>query len=153
MTMPAPASLELSHRERLVIISGLMTGLLLAALDQTIVSTALPTIVGEFGGIDHLSWVVTAYLLASTASMPLYGKISDLYGRKKVYQSAIVIFLVASALCGLSQTLTQLIAFRALQGIGGGRESLRERVDVPGLLHESQMWLPFRLALLPDSTD
>ncbi|MEK7426374.1 MAG: MDR family MFS transporter, partial [Actinomycetota bacterium] len=118
--MPAPASLELSHRERLVIISGLMTGLLLAALDQTIVSTALPTIVGEFGGIDHLSWVVTAYLLASTASMPLYGKISDLYGRKKVYQSAIVIFLVASALCGLSQTLTQLIAFRALQGIGGG---------------------------------
>lgn len=120
MTMQAPASLELSHRERLVIISGLMTGLLLAALDQTIVSTALPTIVGEFGGIDHLSWVVTAYLLASTASMPLYGKISDLYGRKKVYQSAIVIFLVASALCGLSQTLTQLIAFRALQGIGGG---------------------------------
>lgn len=120
MTMPAPASLELSHRERLVIISGLMTGLLLAALDQTIVSTALPTIVGEFGGIDHLSWVVTAYLLASTASMPLYGKISDLYGRKRVYQSAIVIFLVASALCGLSQTLTQLIAFRALQGIGGG---------------------------------
>lgn len=111
---------ELSHRERTIIIVGLMTGLLLAALDQTIVSTALPTIVGEFGGIDHLSWVVTAYLLASTASMPLYGKISDLYGRKRVYQSAIVLFLVASALCGAAQSMGQLIGFRFLQGIGGG---------------------------------
>ncbi|MDO9174245.1 MAG: MFS transporter, partial [Actinomycetota bacterium] len=97
-----------------------MTGLLLAALDQTIVSTALPTIVGEFGGINHLSWVVTAYLLASTASMPLWGKISDLFGRKRIYQTAIVLFLIASMLCGLSQSLWQLIAFRALQGIGGG---------------------------------
>lgn len=111
---------DLTHRERTIVIIGLMTGLLLAALDQTIVSTALPTIVGEFGGIDHLSWVVTAYLLASTASMPLWGKISDLYGRKRIYQSAIVLFLVASMLCGLSQSLWQLIAFRAVQGIGGG---------------------------------
>ncbi|CAE7279206.1 yusP, partial [Symbiodinium sp. KB8] len=97
-----------------------MTGLLLAALDQTIVSTALPTIVGDFGGIEHLSWVVTAYLLGSTTSMPLYGKISDLYGRKRVYQTAIVIFVVASALCGLAQSMGQLIAFRALQGLGAG---------------------------------
>jgi EmrB/QacA subfamily drug resistance transporter len=116
----AGGAVSLSHRERTIIIVGLMTGLLLAALDQTIVSTALPTIVGEFGGIDHLSWVVTAYLLASTASMPLYGKISDLYGRKRVYQSAIVLFLVASALCGAAQSMGQLIAFRFLQGIGGG---------------------------------
>jgi len=117
---PAGGAVSLSHRERTIIIVGLMTGLLLAALDQTIVSTALPTIVGEFGGIDHLSWVVTAYLLASTASMPLYGKISDLYGRKRVYQSAIVLFLLASALCGAAQSMGQLIGFRFLQGIGGG---------------------------------
>jgi EmrB/QacA subfamily drug resistance transporter len=97
-----------------------MTGLLLAALDQTIVSTALPTIVGEFGGIDHLSWVVTAYLLGSTASMPLWGKVSDLYGRKRIYQAAIVLFLVASALCGAAQSMGQLIGFRFLQGVGGG---------------------------------
>jgi EmrB/QacA subfamily drug resistance transporter len=111
---------DLTHRERTIVIVGLMTGLLLAALDQTIVSTALPTIVGEFGGINHLSWVVTAYLLASTASMPLWGKISDLYGRKRIYQTAIVLFLIASMLCGLAQSLWQLIAFRGLQGIGGG---------------------------------
>ena len=103
MTSTDVAGGELSHRERTIIIVGLMTGLLLAALDQTIVSTALPTIVGEFGGIDHLSWVVTAYLLGSTASMPLCGKVSDLYGRKRIYQSAIVLFLVASALCGAAQ--------------------------------------------------
>jgi EmrB/QacA subfamily drug resistance transporter len=89
-------------------------------LDQTIVSTALPTIVGEFGGIDHLSWVVTAYLLGSTASMPLWGKVSDLYGRKRIYQAAIVLFLVASALCGAAQSMGQLIGFRFLQGVGGG---------------------------------
>ncbi|MBV1892773.1 MAG: MFS transporter [Ilumatobacteraceae bacterium] len=111
---------EMTHRQRQVIIIGLMTGLLLAALDGTIVATALPTIVGEFGGIDRLSWVVTAYLVASTTSMPLFGKISDLYGRKRVYQAAIIIFIVASVLCGASQNIEQLIAFRALQGIGGG---------------------------------
>ena len=94
-TVPTVQMPELTHRERTIVIIGLMTGLLLAALDQTIVSTALPTIVGEFGGINHLSWVVTAYLLASTASMPLWGKISDLYGRKRIYQTAIVLFLIA----------------------------------------------------------
>src|SRR4051812_19898632 len=97
-----------------------MLVLLLASLDQTIVATALPTIVGELGGIEHLSWVVTAYLLASTVVGPLYGKLGDLYGRKGVLQTAIVIFLVGSILCGLAQNMGELIAFRALQGIGGG---------------------------------
>jgi EmrB/QacA subfamily drug resistance transporter len=94
--------------------------LLLASLDQTIVSTALPTIVGDLGGISKLSWVVTAYLLASTVVGPVYGKLGDLYGRKLVLQAAIVIFLVGSALCGISQNMTELIVFRALQGLGGG---------------------------------
>src|SRR5207237_9535508 len=97
-----------------------MAGMLLAALDQTIVATALPTIVGDLGGLNHLSWVVTAYLLTSTASTPLYGKISDLYGRKKVFQAAIVIFLIGSMLSGISQNIGQLIAFRAIQGLGAG---------------------------------
>jgi len=103
-----------------VIFGALILVFLLASLDQTIVSTALPTIVGELGGLQHLSWVVTAYLLASTVSGPLYGKFGDLYGRKVVLQAAIVIFLVGSALCGLSQNMTELIAFRALQGLGAG---------------------------------
>jgi EmrB/QacA subfamily drug resistance transporter len=94
--------------------------MLLASLDQTIVSTALPTIVGDLGGIQHLSWVVTAYLLASTIAGPLYGKLGDLYGRKRVLQAAIVLFLIGSALCGISQNMGELIAFRALQGLGGG---------------------------------
>src|SRR5262249_39899791 len=94
--------------------------ILLAALDQTIVATALPTIVGELHGLNHLSWVVTAYLLAMSVSMPLYGKIGDLYGRKGVFLLSIVIFLTGSMLCGLAQTMTELIAFRALQGLGGG---------------------------------
>jgi EmrB/QacA subfamily drug resistance transporter len=94
--------------------------LLLASLDQTIVSTALPTIVGELGGVQHLSWVVTSYLLASTVSGPVYGKLGDLYGRKIVLQSAIVIFLVGSVLCGIAQNMGELIAFRALQGLGAG---------------------------------
>src|SRR6187401_2877363 len=97
-----------------------MLVLLLGALDQTIVSTALPTIVGDLGGLQHLSWVVTAYLLSSTIAAPLYGKLGDLYGRKRVLQIAIVIFLIGSALCGLAQNMTELIAFRALQGLGGG---------------------------------
>ncbi|MGH2546771.1 MAG: MFS transporter, partial [Actinomycetota bacterium] len=109
-----------SHREILIIYSGLMLGILLAALDQTIVATALPTIVGDLGGLTHLSWVVTAYLLSSTASVPLYGKISDLYGRRKVFQFAIVTFLVGSALAGLAQDMLQLILARGIQGVGGG---------------------------------
>jgi EmrB/QacA subfamily drug resistance transporter len=103
-----------------VIFSALMLVVLLAALDQTIVSTALPTIVGDLGGLSHLSWVVTAYLLTSTISGPLYGKFGDLYGRKIVIQAAIVIFLVGSALCGLAQNMAELISFRALQGLGAG---------------------------------
>jgi EmrB/QacA subfamily drug resistance transporter len=116
---PQPAS-ALSHREILMVFSGLMAGMLLAALDQTIVSTALPTIVGELGGLDHLSWVVTSYLLTSTAVVPLYGKISDLYGRKIVFQAAIVIFLIGSVLSGISQSMWMLIVFRGVQGLGGG---------------------------------
>src|SRR4051795_6523949 len=106
-------------RLRLIFLA-LMLVLLLASLDQTIVSTALPTIVGDLGGISHLSWVVTAYLLASTVVGPLYGKLGDLYGRKILLQTAIVIFLAGSALCGLAQGMGELIAFRAIQGLGGG---------------------------------
>jgi EmrB/QacA subfamily drug resistance transporter len=102
------------------VLAALFLTLLLAALDQTIVSTALPTIVNEMGGLTHLSWVVTAYLLTSTIVSPLYGKLGDLYGRKVVLQVAIVVFLVGSALCGLAQNMVQLILFRGLQGIGGG---------------------------------
>ena len=116
MTDTAP---QPQPRVRLIFIA-LMLVLLLAALDQTIVSTALPTIVGDLGGISHLSWVVTAYLLTATVSGPLYGKLGDLYGRKRVLQAAIVIFLIGSVLCGLSQSMAQLIAFRALQGLGAG---------------------------------
>ncbi|ALO93539.1 Multidrug-efflux transporter [Streptomyces hygroscopicus subsp. limoneus] len=104
----------------LVPIGALLLGLLLAALDQTIVSTALPTIVSDLGGLEHLSWVVTAYLLASTAATPLWGKLGDQYGRKRLFQTAIVIFLIGSALCGMARDMPQLIAFRALQGLGGG---------------------------------
>ena len=97
-----------------------MLGMFLAALDQTIVSTALPTIVGDLGGLNHLSWVVTAYLLASTVSTPIYGKLGDMYGRKPVFLAAIIIFLVGSMLAGLSQSMGELIGFRFLQGVGAG---------------------------------
>jgi len=104
----------------MLILSGLMTGMLLAALDQTIVSTALKSIVEDFNGLNHYTWVVTAYLLTSTASTPLYGKISDIYGRRIVFQFAIITFLIGSFLAGASQNMTQLIATRALQGLGAG---------------------------------
>jgi EmrB/QacA subfamily drug resistance transporter len=103
-----------------LVIGALMLVMLLASLDQTIVSTALPTIVGDLGGLEHISWVVTAYLLAVTVVTPLYGKLGDQYGRKPVLQGALVIFLVGSALCGLAREMTELIAFRAIQGLGGG---------------------------------
>ncbi len=119
-TAVAAPPATLSHRQILVVFSGLVLGMLLAALDSTIVSTALPTIVGELGGLARLSWVVTAYLLAQTIVTPLYGKLGDLYGRKGVLQSAILHFLAGSALCGLSRNMTQLIVFRAIQGFGGG---------------------------------
>jgi EmrB/QacA subfamily drug resistance transporter len=109
------------ERQRVRLIFGaLMLVILLASLDQTIVATALPTIVGDLGGLQHLSWVVTAYLLASTVTGPLYGKLGDLYGRKGTLQVAIVIFLIGSALCGIAQNMVELISFRALQGLGAG---------------------------------
>ncbi len=114
----APPPLERSAV--LVAFSGLLLALLLAALDGTIVSTALPMIVGELGSLERLSWVVTAYLLTQTVVTPIYGKLGDLYGRRKMLQIAVVLFLAGSALCGAAQSMTQLIVFRALQGIGGG---------------------------------
>jgi EmrB/QacA subfamily drug resistance transporter len=110
----------LAGRALTTVFVALMLGMFLAALDQTIVSTALPTIVGDLGGLNHLSWVVTSYLLASTVSTPIYGKLGDMYGRKPVFLAAIVIFLVGSLLAGLSQSMTELIGFRALQGAGAG---------------------------------
>jgi EmrB/QacA subfamily drug resistance transporter len=120
MTVAAPAQIRLTHRQVLIVFSGLMLGMLLASLDQTIVSTALPTIVGDLGGLSRLSWVVTAYLLTSTASVPLYGKISDLYGRKIVFQFAIVTFLLGSIVSGAAHNMLTLVLARGFQGIGGG---------------------------------
>jgi EmrB/QacA subfamily drug resistance transporter len=120
---PDPAAMDdipRTRREILAVLPGLLVALLLAMLDQLIVGTAMPRIVGELGGIDHLSWVVTAYVLTATVSTPLYGKLGDLYGRKRLFLAAIVIFLIGSALSGLSQTMGQLIGFRALQGLGAG---------------------------------
>ena len=111
---------HLTHQQILVVFSGLVLAMLLAALDSTIVATALPTIVGELGGLERLGWVVTAYLLAQTVVTPLYGKLGDQHGRKIVLQSAIVIFLIGSVLCGMAADMTQLIVFRAIQGLGGG---------------------------------
>ena len=119
MTPQSPA-VPFSHRQILIIFSGLMTGLFLAALDQTIVATALPTIVGELGGLDYYSWVVTAYLLSSTVCTPLYGKLSDIYGRRLTFQAAILIFLLGSLLAGVAQGMFQLILFRGVQGVGAG---------------------------------
>jgi EmrB/QacA subfamily drug resistance transporter len=110
-----------AHGQKLLVIYGaLMLALLLSALDQTIVSTALPTIVNDLGGLSHLSWVVTAYLLASTATTQVWGKLGDQYGRKYLFLGAIVIFLIGSALCGQARDMGELIAFRAVQGVGGG---------------------------------
>jgi len=126
--MNAPATAAdgrpmMSHRQIMVVFSGLMLGMLLAALDQTIVSTALWTIVQDLdpvNGLAHQSWVVTAYLLASTVVTPIYGKLADLYGPKKIFMFSITLFLAGSALCGMSQNMGELIAFRAVQGLGGG---------------------------------
>jgi EmrB/QacA subfamily drug resistance transporter len=108
------------RREVLVVLPGLLLAIMLAMLDQLIVGTALPRIVGSLGGVAHLSWVVTAYVLASTITTPLYGKLGDMYGRKKLFMAAIVLFLAGSAAAGLSQTMGELIAFRAIQGLGAG---------------------------------
>ena len=116
----APQPETINKRRLWIILGALLLGMLLAALDQTIVSTALPTIVGDLHGGSHLAWVVTAYLLTSTVSTPLWGKLGDQYGRKFFFQAAIAIFVVGSALAGFSHTMTELILFRALQGLGGG---------------------------------
>jgi EmrB/QacA subfamily drug resistance transporter len=127
ITLPAPAAgagsepaYGLGHRRILAIIGALMLGMLLAALDQTIVSTALPTIVADLHGGSHIAWVVTAYLLAATVSTPLWGKLGDQYGRKGFFQASIVLFLFGSIFSGLSNSMIMLIAFRAVQGLGGG---------------------------------
>ena len=117
---PRDGDAPLAGRALATVFVALMLGMFLAALDQTIVSTALPTIVGDLGGLNHLSWVVTSYLLASTVSTPIYGKLGDMYGRKPVFLAAIIIFLVGSMLAGLSQSMSELIAFRFLQGAGAG---------------------------------
>jgi EmrB/QacA subfamily drug resistance transporter len=119
---PAPAQEAsfLTHREIIQVMIGLMAGMFLAALDQSIVGTALPTIVSDLGGLEHMSWVVTAYLLTSTASTPLWGKISDLYGRRPMFQAAIVLFLIGSVMSGAADSMLTLIVGRAIQGIGGG---------------------------------
>src|ERR1041384_3966199 len=110
----------MTSKNKFAIISGVMLALLLASLDQTIVSTAMPTIVEELHGLEHFSWVFTAYMLGSTITVPIYGKLSDIFGRRNLYLIGIGIFLSGSILCGLAQDMTQLIFFRALQGIGGG---------------------------------
>jgi EmrB/QacA subfamily drug resistance transporter len=111
---------QLTKRKKVAVMISVMLGLLLAVLDQTIVSTAMPHIVQELNGLQHLSWVFTSYMLASTISVPIYGKLSDMYGRKKYFIAAIVIFLIGSVLSGAAHSMTQLIVFRAIQGIGGG---------------------------------
>src|ERR1700761_2892569 len=116
-THPQPA---VSKRQIYTVFAGLMLALPLASLDQNIVSTALPRIVSDLGGLSHLSWVVTAFMVTSTISTPLYGKLSDMYGRKPLFFTAIIIFLIGSILCGVAQTMFQLILFRALQGLGAG---------------------------------
>ena len=120
MTLDEPQIPVLTKRRLMFIFAALMLGMALASLDSTIVSTALPTIVGDLGGAAHLQWVVTAYLLTTTVSTPLWGKLGDLYGRKRLFQASIVIFLIGSMLSGLAPGMNALIAFRALQGLGAG---------------------------------
>ena len=113
-------ALGLSHRQKMEILFAVMLGLFLGALDQTIVGPALPTIVSELSGNDYYVWAITIYLLTSTISVPFWGKLSDVYGRKPIYMLGIVIFLVGSALSGLSQNMGMLILFRGIQGVGAG---------------------------------
>jgi EmrB/QacA subfamily drug resistance transporter len=120
LTRTVGAPVAKLDRQILIVFPGLMLGMLLAALDQTIVATSLPTIVTDLGGLTHLSWVATSYLLTSCVSTPIYGKLGDIFGRKRLFQFAIVLFLIGSALCGTAQSMNALIAFRALQGIGAG---------------------------------
>ncbi|MGH2548460.1 MAG: MFS transporter, partial [Thermomicrobiales bacterium] len=111
---------HLKGRQLAIAMTGILLGLLLSSLDQTIVGTAMPRVIADLGGFNHYAWVATAYLLTSTASVPIFGKLSDIYGRKWFYIGGMVLFLVASALCGASQSMLQLILFRGLQGVAGG---------------------------------
>jgi EmrB/QacA subfamily drug resistance transporter len=119
-TVTTPAPVRFTHREILLMLSGTMCGMFLGAIDQTIVATALPAMAGELHGIEYMSWAVAAYLLTSTASTPIYGKLSDLYGRRPLFVSAIAIFLIGSVICGAAQSMGMLIGGRAIQGLGGG---------------------------------
>jgi EmrB/QacA subfamily drug resistance transporter len=133
-----PVTPQLTQRQIVTVIGGLMVGLLLAALDGTIVATALPTIAGKLGGLEHIAWVATAYLLTSTSATPLFGKLSDLYGRRRMFQVAIVIFLIGSALCGMAQSFIQLVLARGVQGIGGGGLMSMAFVIVGGIVPPRQ---------------
>src|SRR6188472_3865882 len=115
-----PGAVQLTPRQIVTAMSGLVLAMLLAQLDNMIVAPALPTIVGELGGLNHLSWVVTAYILASTVATPIWGKLGDIFGHKYTFMASIVLFLIGSALCGLSQNMTQLVMFRGVQGLGAG---------------------------------
>src|ERR671934_3172401 len=120
--VPVPPSLRatMSRPQLILVVASVMLGMLLAALDQTIVGTAMPRIIAQLNGLEHYAWVATAYLLASTVSVPIYGKLSDIYGRKPFFLLGMVIFLLGSALSGMSQTMAELIFFRAIQGLGAG---------------------------------
>ncbi|MGY9074305.1 MAG: MFS transporter, partial [Acidimicrobiales bacterium] len=113
-------AVDISPQQFRKLIIGLLVGLFLSSTEQSVVATALPTMAGELGGAERLSWVVSAYLLTSTIVTPLYGKLSDLFGRRPIYQLSITVFIVGTVLCGISQTMNQLIAARAVQGLGGG---------------------------------
>src|SRR6186713_469964 len=110
----------ISLKRRRAITAGLLLGMSLGALEATVVSTAMPTVIAQLGGLAHYSWVFAAYLLTSTASVPIWGRLSDLYGRRRLYLAGILVFLAGSALSGAATTMSQLIAFRALQGLGAG---------------------------------
>lgn len=124
-----PAEGEKRQRSVRVVLLALMLTMMLAMLDNMIVGTAMPTIVGELGGLEHLSWVVTAYTLATAASTPIWGKVGDMYGRKGAFMSSIVIFLIGSALSGMAQNMGELIGFRAIQGLGAERSHGRRHGD------------------------
>jgi MFS family permease len=146
---PAPAFGR--RRDVMIVLPGLLLALILAMLDQLVVSTALPRIVGDLGGLNHLSWVVTSYVLASTITTPLYGKLGDLYGRKRLLIAAIIIFLVGSALSGLSHSMDQLIVFRALQGLGAGGLMVGALATIGDLVspRERGQYMGYMMAAMP----
>nr|MBA3693080.1 MFS transporter [Acidobacteriota bacterium] len=110
----------MSSRRRWAVTAGVMTGMFIAALEATVVGTAMPTVIASLGGLNHYSWVFSAYLVTSTVTVPVWGKLSDLYGRRLLYQIGIIIFLIGTMLSGMSGSMTQLIIFRAVQGLGAG---------------------------------